>query len=98
MIRLNDLMGRKSIDTSTIDACLLRVPPPDLPRKMYSNRMRFRISPENVMKSSAPPWTVAGVLCKQEGGYRIKLLNVDECSTTVLSSIEYKGWNLYCVD
>lgn len=98
MIRLNDLMGRKSIDTSTVDACLLRLPPPDLPRKLYSNRMRFRISPESVMKSSAPPWTVAGVLCRQGHGYRIKLLNTDDCCKTSLLSVEYKGWKLYCMD
>lgn len=76
MISQNDLMGRRSIDRSTIDACLLRVPPPDLPRKLYSNRVRMRIAPVKICKHSAPPWTVSCIILEDDlGDLRIKLVN-----------------------
>lgn len=81
-ISQHDLMGRKSYETSTVDSCLLRVPPPDLPRALYSNRIRMRIAPERLLKHSAPPWTVAGCVSIQPGG---------EMHTCILSPSEYSS-------
>lgn len=61
-INQHDLMERKNMETSTMDACLLRVPPPGLPRKLYSNRIRMRIAPKKIIKNSAPPWSVVGAI------------------------------------
>lgn len=79
-ISQHDLMGRKNVETSTVDSCLLRVPPPNLPRKLYSNRIRMRITPENIIKNSAPPWTVAGVVSIDKKG---------KMHAHILSSSEY---------
>ncbi len=89
MISQNDLMGRKNIETSTVDACLLRVPPPDLPRGLYSNRLRFRISPEVVMKSSAPPWTVSGIIKLEGYNPKIHLVNGNMLKRMDLSGTKY---------
>lgn len=92
MISKNDLMGRRSSKTCTVDACLLRVPPPDLPRELYSNRLRMRITPEAIIKSSAPPWTVAGVIkINSSNEPKLCILNAEEFTKTELKYFKYKG-------
>lgn len=95
MVSQNDLMGRKNTFTSTIDACLLRVPPPDMPRNLYSNRIRMRVVPESISKHSAPPWTVVGALCVEPGNrVTFKLLNNEECKNNKIEYIQYKDINV----
>lgn len=89
VISQNDFMGRKKAETSTIDACLLRVPPPDLPRELHSNRLRFRIAPECIMKSSAPPWTVAGIIKMNDIVPKIHLLNGTDYKKESLIKLQY---------
>lgn len=92
MISQNDLMGRKSMETSTVDSCLLRVPPPDLPRKLYSNRIRMRITPENVVKTSAPPWTVAGAISyNDKNEAHVRLLDSTTYQKIKMEKIDYEG-------
>lgn len=92
MISQNDLMGRKDPETCTVDVCLLRVPPPDLPRKLHSNRLRMRIAPESIVNSTAPPWSVAGTLCMNNGAEpRISLLDATSYQTAELEEIKYNG-------
>lgn len=91
-ISQNDLMGRKSADKCTVDVCLLRVPPPDLPRKLYSNRIRMRIAPQSIVKSSAPPWTVAGIVRLDEKEEpSVSLLNSAMYQNTKLEEVKYNG-------
>lgn len=91
-ISQNDLMNRKKIELSTVDSCLLRVPPPGLPRKLYSNRIRMRITPENMMKHSAPPWTVAGaVSINRDGNTHIRIVDSSVYNKVKMEYSEYKG-------
>lgn len=60
LIKQLNLLDRASGDSSTADYCLLRVPPPGLPRALHRNRVRVRIAPVQVLSTSAPPWTVQG--------------------------------------
>lgn len=89
LISQNDYMGRKSPERSTVDACLLRVPPPDLPRKLYSNRLRFSIAPKSIIKSSAPPWTVAGIIKINNMVPKIHLLNGMDYQKEKLQQFRY---------
>ena len=90
MISQNDLMGRKKAETSTVDACLLRVPPPDLPRKLYSNRLRLRIVPESIAQSSAPPWTVAGTIdINDNEELRTHFIDINAYKMTKLEEFNY---------
>ena len=93
MISQNDLMGRRNIDRSTIDSCLLRVPPPDLPRKLYSNRLRMRIAPVKICKHSAPPWTVNCIIVVNDsGGPRIRIVNhLAEYNIEVMDTFYWNG-------
>ena len=96
MISQNDLMGRKNSFTSTIDACLLRVPPPDMPRNLYSNRLRFRIIPETISKLSAPSWTVIGVVCiNRERKPHFTLLDSSTCKESDLIEYSYHNMKIY---
>lgn len=91
-ISQNDLMNRKKIELSTVDSCLLRVPPPGLPRKLYSNRIRMRITPRNMVKNSAPPWTVAGaVSVGRDGNTHIRLVDSSIYNSINIDYSEYKG-------
>jgi hypothetical protein len=45
MVSQNDLFGRKDPSRCTADFCLLRVPPPGIPKALYENRLRKRIIP-----------------------------------------------------
>lgn len=88
VVRLNDYMERKDQETSTVDACLLRIPPIDMPRKLYSNRMRFRITPEKVMKKSAPPWTVVVAIKRNGEKLRLEMYNAEECRSNSFDIVE----------
>lgn len=99
MISQNDLMGRKNHETCTIDACWLRVPPPDIPRQWTSNRIRMRIVPTKISKKSAPPWTIIGVLCKDSyGKMRIDFLDINSKNIEGLEKLEYKSISIFYLD
>lgn len=99
-ISQNDLMGRKNIEHSTIDVCLLRVPPPNMPKQLYSNRLRMRIAPKKVTAQSAPPWAVGGVLEYNNGNLHIKLLDTKTYNQTSLSlnNINYNNSSISIIN
>lgn len=86
-----DLMGRNNPDTSTVDSCLLRIPPPGLPKNLYSNRIRMRIAPENIIRNSAPPWTVSGAVSIRKNG-DLKMRIVDSSISNIIK-MEYSEYN-----
>ncbi|MDE6947755.1 MAG: L-tyrosine/L-tryptophan isonitrile synthase family protein [Anaeroplasmataceae bacterium] len=90
MLRKSDLMNRQSEETSTVDSCLLRVPPPDFPRKLYSNRIRMRIAPDTVIKTSAPPWTVAGtIIVDINNNLHMRLLDATTYKNTEIEEVDF---------
>ena len=99
-ISQNDLMGRKNIEDSTIDVCLLRVPPPNMPKQLYSNRLRMRIAPKKVTNQSAPPWAVGGVLEYNNGNLHIKLLDTKTYNQTSLDldNINYNNSSISIIN
>lgn len=62
MISQNDLFGRKDQNLCTADFCLLRIPPPGIPKSLHGNRLKKRIIPAKLTKKTAPPWTIKGGL------------------------------------
>lgn len=52
MVYQKDLFGRKDPATCTADFCLLRIPPPGMPKNLHENRLRKRILPAKFSKKN----------------------------------------------
>jgi len=74
MVSQNDLFGRKDPTTCTADFCLLRIPPPGMPKNLHENRLRKRILPVKFSKKTAPPWAIAGALTFKGASYKPLLI------------------------
>ena len=80
MIAQNDIYGRKDQSRCSADFCLLRIPPPGMPKELHGNRLRKRIIPAKFTKKTAPPWTIAGGLAhdQSDNSYKPMLITFDE--------------------
>ena len=82
MVNQKDLFGRKNPDLCTVDFCLLRTPPPGMPKLLHGNRLRKRIIPEKLSKKTAPPWTVKGMLFHDKEADTLKPLLISHADET----------------
>jgi hypothetical protein len=83
----------------TADFCLLRVPPPGMPKELHGNRLRVRSNSPKISNQSSPPWTIEGALKLQKDGL-LKPIFISDASLArnSLHSAIYDSWlniNLY---
>ena len=98
-ISQNDLFSRKN---AVADISMVRVPPKSLPHNIYSNRIRMRITPENIIKHSAPPWTVVGAVSySKENKLHARLLDsnqIEKLQNYECFWVDYQGIEILVYD
>lgn len=91
LLKQYDVFKRGDAEGCTADFCLLRVPPPDMPKALHGNRLRVRCVPSWVSNSSAPPWTVEGAFIENEVGLlRPRLISDVDLSRSALRKVRYQ--------
>lgn len=100
MVSQNDLFGRKDPFRCTADFCLLRIPPPGIPKSLHGNRLRKRIIPAKLTNRTAPPWTVKGALLYEKESSLLKPFlikngeNMETFKKTIISLRLFDQWDL----
>lgn len=93
VLKQYDVFKRADSESCTADFCLLRVPPPDMPKALHGNRLRIRCVPSSITNQSAPPWTVEGAFVKdnETGLFKPRLITDARFALTALGSVSYKN-------